>query len=181
MTKPAPSEDTDPFAICRELGISEALIAKRGLRVYPEAKNLSVAEISMGGRKFLLTPQATDAWRQLKQAAMADGITIFMVSAFRSIRHQGDIIRGKLAAGADINDIVKVLAPPGFSEHHTGRALDLTTPDSPAVQVGFELTPAFAWLQANANDYGFVMSFPAGNSSGYQYEPWHWCYQDCNA
>ncbi|MNW15580.1 D-alanyl-D-alanine carboxypeptidase [compost metagenome] len=45
----------------------------------------------------------------------------------------------------------------------------------------FEQTPAFAWLQANADRFGFVLSFPRGNACGYLYEPWHWCYQQVTA
>lgn len=168
----------DPIALCNQLAIPLESIAARGLQRYPEADNLLVAEISATGREFLLTPAAAAAWQAMKQAAAADGAVLYVVSAFRSVDHQARIIRGKLAAGMDIVDILTVLAPPGFSEHHTGRAVDLTTPDSPAVQVGFERTAAFAWLKERAGEFGFVLSYPCDNNVGYQYEPWHWCYHD---
>lgn len=150
----------------------------RGLTEYSQAACLVVAETSVGGRGFLLTPEAAQAWRRMKQAALGDDVTIYIVSAYRSVQQQAEIIRGKLDAGMAIADILGVLAPPGYSEHHTGRAVDLTTPDSPSVQVGFECTAAFAWLSAHASDYGFVLSYPRDNSAGYLYEPWHWRFQD---
>jgi D-alanyl-D-alanine carboxypeptidase len=70
-----------------------------------------------------------------------------------------------------------VSALPGFSEHHTGRAVDVGTPDSVPLDYGFQSTGAFAWLQSNAADFNFRLSYPADNSEGYVYEPWHWCYQ----
>jgi D-alanyl-D-alanine carboxypeptidase len=86
-------------------------------------------------------------------------------------------VRRKLAAGVSVEDVLCVNAPPGFSEHHTGRALDLTTPRSPVLETGFEQTPAFAWLLSRADEFGFVLSYPRGNPCGFQYEPWHWCYR----
>ena len=55
-----------------------------------------------------------------------------------------------------------------------GTALDIGTPDEPPAEESFERTPAFAWLQANAGGYGFVMSYPRDNPHGIVYEPWHW-------
>jgi zinc D-Ala-D-Ala carboxypeptidase len=165
-------------AITEELGISSALLAARGLPECEEAGCLEVAEHGLDGRDHLLVATAAEAWRTLKAAALRDGVSLYIVSAFRSIERQAEIIRRKLNAGAAIEEILTVCAPPGFSEHHTGRAVDISTADSPALEVEFDETPAFAWLLEHANDFSFYLSYPAGNSLGYQYEPWHWCFQD---
>ncbi|MEQ1638880.1 MAG: D-alanyl-D-alanine carboxypeptidase family protein [Methylococcales bacterium] len=73
-------------------------------------------------------------------------------------------------------DILTVLAPPGFSEHHTGCAVDISTPGTAPAALVFEQTAAFSWLNTNAHRFGFYLSFPLGNPYGYQYEPWHWCF-----
>ena len=112
----------------------------------------------------------------MRAAALEDGIELQVVSAFRSIDRQAEIIRRKLDAGQCIDDILCVSAPPGFSEHHTGRAVDIGTPGSPVLETAFEQTAAFAWLVANAGRFGFHMSYPENNRWGYQYEPWHWCH-----
>jgi D-alanyl-D-alanine carboxypeptidase len=164
--------------ICTALGIPKQFLESRNLHAYTEAVCLEVAELSADGREHLLTTQAADAWRSLRAAAQRDGITLFIVSAFRSIERQTEIIRRKLVAGVAIEEILAVSAPPGYSEHHTGRAVDLSTPDSPLLEIGFEKTAAFRWLEDHANSFGFYLSFPLGNSSGFQFEPWHWCFKD---
>jgi len=134
--------------------------------------------LSTDGREHLLTTQAADAWRSLRAAAQRDGITLFIASAFRSIERQAEIIRRKLMAGAAIEEIIAVSAPPGYSEHHTGRAVDIATPGSPLPEISFEETPAFRWLVKHANSFGFSLSFPHAIASGYLNEPWPWCFKD---
>lgn len=159
------------------LGIPMELVVRRGLREYPEAVRLEVAEAGAGGREHLLTPPAARAWRALRDAAVEDEVVLFLVSAFRSVARQIELVERKLAAGVPIEDIVAVLAPPGFSEHHTGRAVDVGTPGCPPAEVEFDRTTAFRWLRANAERFGFFLSYPPDNRMGYQYEPWHWCYR----
>lgn len=160
------------------LGISVESIAARGLRECQEATELECAEIGSDGREHLLVPAAAEAWRRLRSAAISDGITLFIVSAFRSIDRQAEIVRRKLDTGTAVEDILTVCAPPGFSEHHTGRALDLSTPGSQVLEVEFDQTTTYAWLKKRAGEFGYRLSYPIGNPLGYQYEPWHWCFHD---
>jgi D-alanyl-D-alanine carboxypeptidase len=160
------------------LGISSELIATRGLRECEEATTLEVAEVGADGREHLLVPLAAEAWRSLKVAALVSGVDLFIVSAFRSIDRQAEIVRRKLEAGAAVESILAVCAPPGFSEHHTGRAVDLSTFGSRALEVEFDQTPAYAWLTEHAAEFGYYLSYPIGNRWGYQHEPWHWRFQD---
>lgn len=164
-------------ALVAELGIPAHLPFARGLSECAEPSALELVERQDGGREFFLTPAAANAWRAMKAAAELDGITILIASAFRSIDRQAEIIRGKLSSGQSIEEILSVCAPPGFSEHHTGRAVDVTTPGTPPLETDFETTAAFAWLVQNAGYFGFHMSYPVGNPYGYQYEPWHWCFR----
>jgi D-alanyl-D-alanine carboxypeptidase len=159
------------------LGIPSELIAARGLREFEEATTLEVAEVGVDGQDHLLVPLAADAWRRLKATALADGIDLFIVSAFRSIDRQAEIVRRKLETGATVESILTVCAPPGFSEHHTGRAVDLSTSGSRALEVEFDQTPAYMWLTDRAAEFGYHLSYPIGNTWGFQYEPWHWCFQ----
>lgn len=161
-------------ALLKTLGISEALIEARGLSPCDEAQQLTVAETGEDGTVHLLAPVAADAWKRMKAAAAADGISLFIISAFRSIDRQAEIIRRKLGVGENLEDILCVSAPPGFSEHHTGRAIDIGTVGARDLDSTFERTPAFSWLQKHAAAFGFTLSYPAGNQHGYQYEPWHW-------
>ena len=168
-------------SLSAEFGISSQFLTARGLCECLEAPCLELAEVGADGREHLLAPAAANAWRHLKTAALGDGISLFIVSAFRSIERQTEIVRRKLLAGETIEEILTVCAPPGFSEHHTGRAIDLSTPGSRCLDVAFEQTPAFAWLRAHAADFGYYLSYPVGNPAGYHYEPWHWCWSDSQA
>lgn len=165
-------------SVCTALGISKELIAARGLRECEEASDLEVAEVGADGKDHLLVPAAAKAWHSLKAAAFGDDVSLFIVSAFRSIDHQSEIVRRKLKAGTAVEEILTVCAPPGFSEHHTGRAVDLSTPGSRLLEVEFDQTDAFAWLNTRAAEFGYHLSYPIGNRCGYQYEPWHWCIND---
>jgi D-alanyl-D-alanine carboxypeptidase len=161
----------------RMLQIPAQLVAGKRLPLHAEALDLVLAETDADGREYLLTPQAAQAWAALKQAALQDGVILEIVSAFRSIERQIDIIRAKQERGMPIETILTLSAPPGYSEHHTGRAIDINTPGCAATEEPFELTEAFAWLTRHAGRFGFTLSYPRGNDLGFIYEPWHWCFQ----
>ena len=171
---------TNLAAIYGELGISLSYIAHRYLPLQAEPPELVVAQTGSDPdgtpRDYLLTPSARRAWAAMHTAAMQDGVPLAIVSAFRSVQRQTDIIRAKLGRGERIEDILRVNAPPGTSEHHTGRAIDIGSSQAASLEEVFETTLSFSWLCANAGRFGFVMSYPRGNAQGFVYEPWHWCW-----
>ena len=73
--------------------------------------------------------------------------------------------------------ILKVSAAPGYSEHHSGCAIDVTTPGYKALEEPFETSPAFKWLSDNAEKFDFSLSYPQNNPHGVAYEPWHWAWK----
>jgi zinc D-Ala-D-Ala carboxypeptidase len=158
------------------LGISQELIAQKKLPFYREAQELTAAETDPDGRQFMMTPATANAWSAMKAAAMQDGVILEVVSAFRSIERQIDIIRNKLDRKMPMETILTLSAPPGYSEHHTGCAIDINTPGCVATEEEFESTDAFRWLNANAGRFGFTLSYPRNNNLGFIYEPWHWCF-----
>ncbi|QIV95966.1 D-Ala-D-Ala carboxypeptidase [Allofrancisella inopinata] len=130
-------------------------------------------------RDVYLEKNTYKAWLALYAAAKSDDIELFIVSGFRSYDYQQKIIDRKLANGQTLEQISKVNALVGESEHHTGKAIDLTTlGEKEVLTEQFENTEAFYWLEKNASKYGFIMSFPRDNEYGFIYEPWHWCYKD---
>lgn len=141
---------------------------------YKEAASLVDVEPNIVGTMQRLTPDAAAAWRDLKQSAAKAGVTLLLVSGFRSMRQQAEIIRRKLAAGQSIDEILAVNAAPGFSEHHTGCAVDIATPGTRPLTAEFERSSAFAWLDEHAAAFGFRMPYGRGNRFGVAYEPWHW-------
>lgn len=143
---------------------------------YEEARELRSVGQDIHGRAALLTPMASDSWIKMRAAGERDGVNLQLISTFRSIARQTEILAAKLASGIAWAEILAVNAYPGFSEHHTGRAVDIGSPACPALAEQFADTPEFAWLQANAGQFRFALSYPPGNPSGIAYEPWHWCF-----
>jgi D-alanyl-D-alanine carboxypeptidase len=123
-----------------------------------------------------MLPAAARAWLSMSQQAADSGVELQAVSAYRSIDYQAGIVQKKLDKGLAMQDILAVSAAPGFSEHHTGRAIDITSPGYPVLEEEFEDSAAFEWLHRHAADFGFSMSFPRDNRHGVAYEPWHWAW-----
>ena len=116
---------------------------------------------------------------KMREDAIRDGIYLVFLSGYRSINLQKDIfyslksIRNQIAA-----ERARVSAPPGYSEHSTGFAIDIGDANNRETdfEVEFENTDAFNWLKKNAAKYHFKLSFNQNNKH-VDYEPWHWRYE----
>ena len=157
-----------------ELGIPPSYGREPFLPRYAEAVELVAVEANIVGRMQKLAPGTAQSWREMKQAAILDDVELLLVSGFRSIDYQIQLFRKKLASGQTIDAILRVNAAPGFSQHHTGRAVDIATPGSRPLTEDFDRTPAFAWLLAHAERFGFAMPYARDNPYRLAYEPWHW-------
>lgn len=164
------------FRLHAALGIDPDYAQRCGLPLQPEPPELVDVGPDMFGRPQRLVPKAFDAWQAMQKKASADGVALYLVSAFRSVDYQADLIRRKMEAGRTLEDILSVNAAPGFSEHHTGRALDIATDGEPPLEASFENTAAFTWLCEHAENFGFVLSYPKDCPVAISYEPWHWCF-----
>lgn len=159
------------------LGADGDLVRQRHLPIHPDARHLCCVGIGSDGRDKFLTPATAAAWQAMQGAAREQGVVLLLISAFRSFDYQLALIRGKRAKGRDIGEILAINAPPGCSEHHSGRAVDIGYAGMPPLEEDFETTPAFVWLLRFGADFGFQLSYPRDNRHGYLYEPWHWCFQ----
>jgi D-alanyl-D-alanine carboxypeptidase len=161
-----------------DLGIPADYAVKRRLKPQPEETELVSAVASTDKRTVRLAPGTAAAWKQMRDFASSDGIALEALSGFRSVERQTEIIRGKLKAGEKLEVILQTVAAPGYSEHHTGRAIDIGVPGEPPLTEAFAQTKAYTWLKSHAHDFGFKLSYPKGNRHGFLFEPWHWCHHD---
>ncbi|MET0288574.1 MAG: M15 family metallopeptidase [Pseudoxanthomonas sp.] len=148
-----------------------------GLMLVAEPATLSLAGLDRFRRPLWMTAEAGRAWRAMQRMAQQAGIALDSISGYRSHDYQLGIFERKRARGERVAQILTVNAAPGFSEHHSGQALDIGTPGEPPAEERFECTPAFAWLRDHATDFGFHLSYPRDNPHGIVYEPWHWRYR----
>jgi len=152
----------------RQLGIDG--YAARGLPLQSCARNLVAVP---GSAHLRMTKETLERWLAMKDAASTDHVDLRCFNAFRSLEDQVRVIRGLLRTQT-MPEVLLRAAAPGYSEHHTGRALDIGTTGCFPPTPEFENTPAFRWLATNAVQYGFVLSYPRGNPHGIIFEPWHW-------
>jgi LAS superfamily LD-carboxypeptidase LdcB len=128
------------------------------------------------GRVGRLRTAAAKAFKKMAAAAKQDGIEIIPISGFRSVAYQRDLFARAVKRYGSEKKAARWVAPPGYSEHATGLALDLGdgTRRVNDVDSSFSETSAAHWLAENADRFGFELSFPPNNSQGVNHEPWHW-------
>lgn len=163
------------------LGLNAGEYSERiGLPLVAEPRWLAHAGFDRYRRPLWLHARTARAWAGLRAAALRDSIVLEAISGYRSHDYQLGIFERKRARGLMVDDILTVNAAPGFSEHHSGRALDIGAPGEPPAEESFELTAAFAWLREHAGSHGFAMSYPRDNPHGIVYEPWHWRHSEAH-
>jgi zinc D-Ala-D-Ala carboxypeptidase len=125
-----------------------------------------------------MSVEAGKSLMKLIYAARDQGVWIVPVSGFRSIEKQKELFERQIKRQGSESAAAKLSAPPGYSEHSTGYAIDLTDGNFPQQDITYKFaeSKAYKWLLTHANKFGFELSFPANNSQGVSYEPWHWRY-----
>jgi D-alanyl-D-alanine carboxypeptidase len=127
-------------------------------------------------RGYQVARPAAGPLTRLLAAGDAAGLGLKIESAFRSFAYQVHV-HDQLVTTQGSSTADRVSARPGYSEHQTGLAVDLTTPAHPACDLAqcFARTPAGRWLAQRAWRFGFVVRYTAGNQAvtGYEPEPWH--------
>ena len=144
---------------------------------YPEANKNDLVLFSPG---IYVHKEIYENFKEMQFMAAQKGVSLQLLSGYRSIDLQRDIfyenksLRNQTAVERSMDS-----APPGYSEHSTGYAIDVGDGNYPDTnfEVEFEKTPAFKWMKRFAPKYHFVLSFPPNNKQGVTYEPWHWRFE----
>lgn len=138
---------------------------------------------------YLVDQRIVSAYEKLADAAKAAGHPLVMVSAYRSVAYQEEIFNANvntlMSQGHIKEEAIRItkltFTEPGYSEHHTGLAVDVVDQDwyqnhtGELLNEGFGDTEGGKWLQAHAREYGFIIRYPKGKHAITQidYEPWH--------
>ena len=147
-------------------------------KIYFLNENYIPARLAIIDEKYMFEKKSleihADVWPYLQKLlieAEDKGTKLLIVSAYRSFDTQASLKYGyRVTYGSGANQFS---ADQGYSEHQLGTTVDFTTVKTGAYLSRFDSDPAYKWLQENVYKYGFVLSYPKGNSY-YKFEPWHW-------
>ena len=170
--------------IVRELRIPQSIITQKNSPLVLESKpDQLVNTIWRDSAGIIQLERQTAAeFSRMQQEAKRQGVQLTVLSGFRSISDQADIVRAKMNQGQKPDQIFSVSSVPGYSEHHSGKAIDVGSgrDSSTNMQVSFADTAEGKWLKANAGRFGFKLSYgdrdPNKNPGKYSFEPWHIVY-----
>lgn len=124
--------------------------------------------------RIYMDSAAASAFVRMGDSALADSVRFTVQSGYRSPGYQRKIIMNRMKAGKTFAEVSHYVAPPGYSEHHTGRAADLVCGSSE--KSSFAASNCYPWLKANAGRYGFYESYPRSSADSIPWEPWQWTY-----
>lgn len=113
--------------------------------------------------------EAADAPEEMQTAAAAEGLSLYVVSGYRSYQTQEAVYAGWVDLdGREQADTYSSRA--GHSDHQTGYTFDLNS-----LEQSFAYTPEGIWLAEHCAEFGFIIRYPEGKEmyTGYIYEPWH--------
>ena len=124
--------------------------------------------------------EAYDNYKKLKESLKKDGVTIELDSVYRSVKEQQKLWDDWSAdPEKGIEYVRKYVAVPGYSEHHTGLAVDICLKKNGKLVYENDDMIAdketFKKIHAKIADYGFILRYLDGRDdvTGYAYEPWH--------
>ncbi|HWO07538.1 MAG TPA: M15 family metallopeptidase [Candidatus Paceibacterota bacterium] len=124
------------------------------------------------GSNMMIHGQVFPFLKRMMEAAANNGVPLKVLSAYRSFGTQSALKANyKVTYGAGTAN--QFSADQGYSEHQLGSTVDFTTPEAPENLAAFRGSPQYNWLVSHAHEYGFVLSYPEGNSY-FVFEPWHW-------
>jgi zinc D-Ala-D-Ala carboxypeptidase len=154
---------------------------KYGHLSYAEAPGSRLVSLSPPyfDRTESLVDVAAAAFGRMQADAAQAGVKLIPISGFRSVADQVKLFERQIKRRGSEENAARLSAPPGYSEHHTGYALDIGDGNQPAADLKYEFenTAAYQWLRTHATQaYGFELSFPNNNKQGVSFEPWHWRY-----
>ncbi len=181
---PAPEPSTDPFADKPDIDISSweyTLVNKDNPLSSDYAADMTAV---LDGQKF--DSRAADALKDFIAAAKAEGMTVYITSAYRSYDTQEYLFNKKVSEylssegsqEAATEKAKTIVAYPGTSEHQLGLACDIVDKYYDYMNESLENTPLSIWMASHSAEYGFILRYPKDktNITGVMYEPWHFRY-----
>lgn len=127
----------------------------------------------LGAPKKHIRAVVYDDLAQMLADAKKDGTELKILSAWRSYDYQKSVFAW---FAKRFKNAATFSAEAGHSEHQLGTTVDFGSGAKTDLTASFAKTAQGKWLAANAQKYGFIMSYPEGKEAvtGYIFEPWHY-------
>ena len=147
-----------------------------GNRLFPTTRNLDELkkipeDATYNNSELFILADAYEPLLNMLERARLDGVELIVESAYRSIHYQTRIFLRMLEQGRSFEDIIRYVAPPGYSQHMLGTAMDFFPSNWE-----FAETEHYQWLQENAPRFGFEETYSQYNRFRMPWEAWHWNY-----
>lgn len=103
--------------------------------------------------------------------------SINVISGYRSRNYQQTLLDNKVRQ-VGVTEAAMWVSKPGYSEHHSGLALDLGLYSNKGVSSDYTGTGRYVWINQNCHRYGFIVRYPEDKKeiTKIAYEPWHFRY-----
>ena len=163
---------------------------------YSEKALMGRGDLMLVGETIQLQKEVFDAFDKMQEEALKEGISIQIVSAYRSFDRQKSIWNKKfksyilngLTQQQAIDKIIEYSTIPGTSRHHWGTDIDIIdatikAPKELLLQKNYENTGVYVklkeWMDLNAEKFGFYLVYDNNPlRKGFKYEPWHYSYRE---
>ena len=153
-------------------------------RANPISDDYNLDLMNVGGG-HQMHAKAAQPLLDMIQSAKNDGISIWIVSAYRTNARQtanfNNSVNNHISQGMGRVDAEEAtarwIAIPGTSEHEAGLAVDFNL-----IEERFDQTREYRWLIENSADFGFILRYQKETEhiTGIAYEPWHYRYVGIN-
>ncbi len=175
------SDEEDPFPEVSSDDWRLMLVNKQ--HPIPEDFEVELGRIHNG---HMVDRRITGQLDEMLSAAKEDGVKLLVISPYRTTAKQKQLFDKKVKKAMKqgmsylqaYKETAQVVTIPGFSEHETGLAVDLSTKDHITLDAEYSETEGGKWLSKHCAEYGFILRYPVGKEeiTGIEFEPWHFRY-----
>ena len=146
-----------------------------------EEKVELVESTNIFNEKYMVEKEALKHFLELREELEKENVYIELDSTTRSVAEQQKLWDNwTIEYGEDY--VKKYVAVPGYSEHHTGLAIDICiVKDGKRINDNDEMIAEkeiFSKIHEKLAKHGFILRYLDGKDeiTGYSYEPWHFRY-----
>ena len=155
--------------------VPDPLVTMKARKADKDGNNVNGGVNKASSSEMQLQQECAEHLAEMFEAALADGVTLYLKSAYRSYRTQKTMYYNRLEAnhGKDDGWVTK----PGASDHQTGLGCDVVPRAwrDKSMNEKMASDPACVWMAEHCHEFGFILRYPEDKEeiTEINYEPWH--------